>query len=48
MACAVGFGELPAYPRGGTHVARLAELGDVVVSQIKIKKGQLVVSYTTA
>ncbi|MDU2477781.1 MAG: alanyl-tRNA editing protein [Klebsiella sp.] len=44
----VGFGELPAYPCGGTHVARLEELGDVVVSQIKIKKGQLVVSYTLA
>ena len=44
----VGFGELPAYPCGGTHVARLAELGDIVISQIKMKKGQLVVSYTTA
>ncbi len=42
----VGFGELPAYPCGGTHVARLAELGDIVISQIKMKKGQLVVSYT--
>jgi Ser-tRNA(Ala) deacylase AlaX len=41
----VGFGELPAYPCGGTHVARLAELGDIVISQIKMKKGQLVVSY---
>ena len=28
------------------HVARLAELGDIVISQIKMKKGQLVVSYT--
>ena len=44
----VGFGELPAYPCGGTHVARLAELGDIVISQIKMKKGQLVVSYTLA
>ncbi len=35
----VGFGELPAYPCGGTHVARLAELGDIVISQIKMKKG---------
>ncbi|MEI4895572.1 alanyl-tRNA editing protein, partial [Klebsiella pneumoniae] len=25
--------ELPAYPCGGTHVARLAELGDIVISQ---------------
>ncbi|MBK4607461.1 alanyl-tRNA editing protein, partial [Enterobacter cloacae] len=44
----VGFGALPAYPCGGTHVARLAELGDIVISQIKMKKGQLVVSYTLA
>ena len=44
----VGFGELPAYPCGGTHVARLAELSDIVISQIKMKKGQLVVSYTLA
>ncbi|MGJ8166570.1 alanyl-tRNA editing protein, partial [Klebsiella pneumoniae] len=35
-------------PCGGTHVARLAELGDIVISQIKMKKGQLVVSYTLA
>lgn len=42
----VGFGELPAYPCGGTHVARLAELGDILISQIKMKKGQLVVSYS--
>lgn len=42
----VGFGELPAYPCGGTHVARLAELGDIVISQIKMKKGQLVISYS--
>ncbi|HID9182042.1 TPA: alanyl-tRNA editing protein [Klebsiella quasipneumoniae] len=44
----VGFGELPAYPCGGTHVARLAELGDILISQIKMKKGQLVVSYSLA
>ncbi|MGY8018478.1 alanyl-tRNA editing protein, partial [Klebsiella pneumoniae] len=25
-----------------------AELGDIVISQIKMKKGQLVVSYTLA
>ena len=44
----VGFGGLPAYSCGGTHVARLSELGDIVISQIKMKKGQLVVSYTLA
>lgn len=42
----VGFGSLPAYPCGGTHVASLSELGMVTISQVKIKKGQLIVSYT--
>ncbi|MFJ2976502.1 alanyl-tRNA editing protein [Kluyvera sp. NPDC087067] len=42
----VGFGELPGYPCGGTHVARLSELGEVVITQVKMKKGQMVVSYT--
>ncbi len=43
---AVGFGELPAYPCGGTHVASLAALGNIVISQLKMKKGQMIVSYT--
>ncbi|HCR0323004.1 TPA: alanyl-tRNA editing protein [Klebsiella aerogenes] len=43
---AVGFGELPAYPCGGTHVASLAALGSIVISQLKMKKGQMIVSYT--
>lgn len=42
----VGFGDLPGYPCGGTHVARLSELGEVVITQVKMKKGQMVVSYT--
>lgn len=42
----VGFGELPAYPCGGTHVASLAALGNIVISQLKMKKGQMIVSYT--
>lgn len=42
----VGFGELPAYPCGGTHVAHLSAIGDVMVTQVKLKKGQLVVNYT--
>ena len=42
---AVGFGELPAYPCGGTHVASLAALGNIVISQLKMKKGQMIVSY---
>lgn len=41
----VGFGELPAYPCGGTHVASLAALGNIVISQLKMKKGQMIVSY---
>ena len=43
---AVGFGELAAYPCGGTHVASLAALGNIVISQLKMKKGQMIVSYT--
>ncbi|HFZ1279241.1 TPA: alanyl-tRNA editing protein [Klebsiella aerogenes] len=42
---AVGFGDLPAYPCGGTHVASLAALGNIVISQLKMKKGQMIVSY---
>ncbi|MCW3479701.1 alanyl-tRNA editing protein [Neisseriaceae bacterium JH1-16] len=41
----VGFGQLPAYPCGGTHVARLSDIGTVRITAIKEKKGQLTVSY---
>ncbi|ALB61608.1 Metal-dependent hydrolase related to alanyl-tRNA synthetase [Cronobacter condimenti 1330] len=41
----VRFGELPVYGCGGTHVASLAEVGDVTLTSIKIKKGQLLVAY---
>ena len=44
----VGFGDLPGYPCGGTHVARLSELGEVIITQVKLKKGQMAVSYTLA
>jgi Ser-tRNA(Ala) deacylase AlaX len=44
----VGFGSLPDYPCGGTHVASLSELGEVLITQLKMKKGQLIVSYTLA
>ena len=43
---AVGFGELAAYPCGGTHVVSLVALGNIVISQLKMKKGQMIVSYT--
>ncbi|CAI0729339.1 alanyl-tRNA synthetase [Serratia entomophila] len=41
----VGFGELPAYGCGGTHVASLSELGEVNITAVKMKKGQLIVQY---
>ncbi|EMX9851394.1 alanyl-tRNA editing protein [Klebsiella michiganensis] len=41
----VGFGDMQSYPCGGTHVASLSELGKVVISQVKMKKGQIIVSY---
>ena len=42
----IGFGDMQSYPCGGTHVASLSELGKVVISQVKMKKGQIIVSYT--
>lgn len=42
----VGFGELPAYSCGGTHVARLSDIGQVTITQVKMKKGQMIVNYT--
>lgn len=44
----VGFGDMPSYPCGGTHVASLSELGEVVITQVKMKKGQMIVSYAIA
>ena len=41
----VGFGDLPAYGCGGTHVRSLAELGKVQITVVKMKKGQLIVQY---
>lgn len=41
----VRFGDLPIYGCGGTHVASLAELGEVKLTSLKIKKGQLIVAY---
>ncbi|MFU0881798.1 alanyl-tRNA editing protein [Kluyvera cryocrescens] len=42
----VAFGELPAYPCGGTHVACLSEIGDVTITQLKLKKGEMIVHYS--
>lgn len=41
----VTWGNLPAYPCGGTHVQNTAEIGPVRISKIKLKKGQITVSY---
>jgi alanyl-tRNA synthetase len=41
----IGFGELPAYGCGGTHVRRLQELGTVTIASLSQKKGTLSVRY---
>ena len=41
----VGFGELPAYACGGTHVHTLGELGRVSILAMSEKKGALSVRY---
>lgn len=42
----VGFGTLPAYACGGTHVQALSELGAVTILSLSEKKGALSVRYT--
>lgn len=42
----VGFGELPAYACGGTHVQALGELGQVTILALSEKKGALSVRYS--
>lgn len=41
----VGFGDLPPYGCGGTHVASTAELEGLRVQSVQLKRGQLVVQY---
>ncbi|ONN65340.1 hypothetical protein [Herbaspirillum sp. VT-16-41] len=41
----IGFGELPAYPCGGTHVAALGEIGQIRIESVRIKKGEALVRY---
>ena len=42
----VTWGDLRAYPCGGTHVANTEEIGKVTISKIKMKKDQISVSYS--
>ncbi|VVO32635.1 alanyl-tRNA editing protein [Pseudomonas fluorescens] len=42
----IGFGELPAYGCGGTHVRRLQELGTVKITSLSQRKGTLSVHYS--
>lgn len=42
----IGFGELPAYGCGGTHVRSLKELGTVTITSVSQKKGTLSVHYS--
>ena len=42
----IGFGELPAYGRGGTHVRSLKDLGRVTIASATQKKGTLSVHYS--
>jgi Ser-tRNA(Ala) deacylase AlaX len=41
----IGFGELPAYGCGGTHVRSLKDLGTVTIDSLSLKKGTLSVHY---
>lgn len=41
----VRFGDLPAYMCGGTHVKQLADIGVMQILGLKMKKGQLVITY---
>lgn len=42
----VGFGDLPAYACGGTHVQTLGALGQVTILALSEKKGALSVRYS--
>lgn len=44
----VTWGDLPAYACGGTHVRATDEVGNVLITAVKLKKGALTVSYALA
>lgn len=41
----VTWGSLPVYACGGTHVRSTGEVGHVVITRVKEKKGELSVQY---
>jgi len=44
----ITWGELPFYRCGGTHVTSTDRVGEVFISSVKFRKGQLSVSYSLA
>ena len=44
----IQFGELNAYPCGGTHVLSLSEIGNVKIIKMEMKKDKLTVHYALA
>ncbi|ROR11470.1 alanyl-tRNA editing protein [Erwinia sp. JUb26] len=44
----ITWGDLPFYSCGGTHVISTERVGDVLISGVKFRKGQLSVSYSLA
>lgn len=41
----VSWGDLTPYACGGTHVQRTSDVGDIVITRVKEKKGELSVQY---
>ncbi len=41
----VGFGDLGAFPCGGTHVKNLSEINQINITEFKFKKGKLTIKY---
>lgn len=41
----ITWGDLPAYACGGTHVPLTSDVGEVQITRVKEKKGQLSVQY---
>lgn len=41
----ISWGDLPAYACGGTHVQSTSQVGQIIITSVKEKKGQLSVQY---